>query len=285
MLLKPKMRVQLFDKEGIPLSDRLVDQYTETNNGPKEIHEGVMKIEFTFTNSDEVESGISYLQQLIGKLPLKDLQKRGRKSLTDSEPKAPKEKNLSKDEKTSLEVRLANFYNELESDKVAENQKTLITWLREDCNFALTTEEALEELGIKINLKKAHIGKYQWFLRCLKLGKRPIDDKFDTTIMLGLSVIGEPNEKVVVYENLEFKKKVIIPVPEKQYIFKRLPILRFPKFMSEEDRKTFRLEHRLLLNDPNKEISKFYQRWYKDVQIPVNILPKQIEKDYVNPGK
>lgn len=278
-MLKNKMRIQLFDKDGLPMSDRLVDQYTEFNRGPQEAHDGMIKIEFTFSDANEVNTGIDYLKQLIGNLPLRETQKRGRKPIGESS-------SSSTPNKENLEVRLLNFYNELESEKVSENQKTLIEWLRNDCNFSLTTEDALEELGIKINLKPNHKDKYQWFLRCLKIGKKPIEDKFDTTLLVGMKVIGEPSERVVIYENLEFKKKVNIPIPEKQYIFKKLPILRFPKFMNEEDRKTFRLEHRLILNDPTRELSKFYQRWYKDVQIPKEILPKQlVDLDYKNPGK
>ena len=42
---KPKLRVTTLSENGTPLSDRLVDAYTEMNSGPKVQHKGPIRVE------------------------------------------------------------------------------------------------------------------------------------------------------------------------------------------------------------------------------------------------
>ena len=47
---KPKLRITTLSENGTPLSDRLVDAYTEMNSGPKVQHKGPIRVEVTLTN-------------------------------------------------------------------------------------------------------------------------------------------------------------------------------------------------------------------------------------------
>tara|TARA_R110001632_G_scaffold29501_1_gene78274 strand:+ start:834 stop:1619 length:786 start_codon:yes stop_codon:yes gene_type:complete len=257
--MKSKTRIQLFDKEGKPLSDRLVDQYTEFNTGPKEAYDGQIRIEFNLQNQDEVSGAITYLEQLVGKSPLKELSKRGRK------PNSGYVNNT-----TAMEDARVKILEELKSKST--DQEKMIEFLRNDCNFALLTEEHMEEMGINLNLKKIHKAKgYMFYMRLLKLAKDPRNDKFDPMLAIGVKIL-EPSDKVLIYKDREFNTKLKIPIPPKKFIFKRQAILKFPKFMSEEERLKFRKENRELLANPDKTKSKFYNRWEPDCQIPKELL-------------
>lgn len=248
----------LSDIEGRPLTDRLVDQTTELAAGPKEAHDGIIKLEVTIENSEDTTNVIEYLQQLKGLVPIKENQPRGRKS-SGSTSKSKEQEDMDK--------RLA-VIDELEKDKNSLDQEQSILFLRNECNFVLMTEEHLEEMGIDLGLKKIHKGKYQWFLRALKLAKDPKNDKFDPNLAIGMKVLGEPADKVIVYHQLEFLKKLPIPAPKKKFVMKKQDILKFPKFMTPEERLKYRKEHRELMADKSKVQSKFYNRWEKDVVTP-----------------
>ena len=70
-VFKPKMRITTLDENGIYLSDRLVDAYTELYAGPKEQHKGPIRLEITLTNQEDVTSFKNYIDQLVGNLPIK----------------------------------------------------------------------------------------------------------------------------------------------------------------------------------------------------------------------
>ena len=77
-VFKPKIRVSLLSDNGAVTSDRLVDAYTELNTGPKEAHNGPIRIEITLTSSNEIANFKAYLDRLTGILPLKVTAGRGR---------------------------------------------------------------------------------------------------------------------------------------------------------------------------------------------------------------
>lgn len=252
--MKSKIRIQLFDKEGKPESDRLVDQYTEFNIGPKDKHDGQLKIEFNLQNQQEIKGAIIYLEQLMGLAPIKELKQRGRK------PMGAIKADVLQDSRNKI-------LEEIKSNKFVDQEK-LINFLRNDCNFALLSEQHMAEIGIDINLKKIHKDKgYFFFMRCLRLAKDPINDKFDPTLSIGIKIL-EPSEKIIIYQHRNYQEKLMVDLPDKKFIFKTQAILRFPKFMSEDERLKFRKENRELLANHEKKRSKFYRRWEPDVKIP-----------------
>tara|TARA_R110002020_G_scaffold131482_5_gene293972 strand:+ start:927 stop:1709 length:783 start_codon:yes stop_codon:yes gene_type:complete len=252
--MKSKIRIQLFDKEGKLESDRLVDQYTEFNMGPKDKHEGHIRVEFNLQNQQEVQGAIVYLEQLTGLTPVKILKQRGRKPMGAPKP------DVLEDSRTKI-------LEELKNKKFTDQEK-MINFLRNDCNFTLLSEQHMAEMGIELNLKRVHKDKgYYFFMRCLRLAKDPINDKFDPTLSIGMKIL-EPSEKVIIYRHRNYEEKLMVPVPDKKFIFKSQAILRFPKFMSEDERLKFRKENRELLANSDKKKSKFYRRWEPDVKIP-----------------
>ena len=68
---KPKLRVTTLSENGTPLSDRLVDAYTEMNSGPKVQHKGPVRVEVTLTNKQDIDNFKEYLDRLTGVLPAK----------------------------------------------------------------------------------------------------------------------------------------------------------------------------------------------------------------------
>ena len=70
-IFKPKLRITTLSENGTPLSDRLVDAYTEMNSGPKVQHNGPIRVEVTLTNQSEINNFKDYLDRLSGNLPIK----------------------------------------------------------------------------------------------------------------------------------------------------------------------------------------------------------------------
>lgn len=70
-IYKPKLRVTTLSENGTPLSDRLVDAYTEMNSGPKVQHKGPVRVEVTLTNKQDIDNFKEYLDRLTGVLPAK----------------------------------------------------------------------------------------------------------------------------------------------------------------------------------------------------------------------
>ena len=82
--IKPKMRITLLDSELRCISDRLVDQATEFMQGAKVKHTDPIKLEVVLTSKNDVESLKTYLDQLVGNLPIKVIGTRGRPASTSS---------------------------------------------------------------------------------------------------------------------------------------------------------------------------------------------------------
>lgn len=246
-----KMRIQLV-KDGMISSDRLVDQKIEFYNGPKEKHDGPMRIEFVFEDSSDAEGAITYIQKLLGKLPIeqKVIGTRGRK---------PGEEKTFND--TSREVLLK------EAIKNSQDQDKFITFLRER-DFVFITGEHLKKLIPEgYNIKSRHLEQYEWLVRRIKEAKDPRADKFDIALLLGIKILSDRSEKILLYMNGELGKNIKLEVPEKAFNFKQTNLIKFPHYMTHEEREKWGIEHRQLMANPAKKPSKFYVRWMKDVTV------------------
>lgn len=246
-----KMRVTLLDKEGRLLSDKLLTQDPEIYKGPGATHDGPMKIEFTFLDKNDVSKVNKYLDMLVGKLPIPT--KSTGKSANDSKVE------LDENKRESLIQTLLE----------KEDQDVAIKYLR-GLGFVFMYERDLKTFKIDFTPKKAHSGRYQWMVRKIKESKiSPLSDKFDPTILIGIKIDGERKEKVVVYLYNELYKKANIPIPDgTSETWDTSELLKYPKFMSYEERIKFSNEHRGLSTGSRKAPSKFYNRWLKYVMIP-----------------
>lgn len=256
MAYKPKMRIIGRDENGSIVNDRLVDQAIELSQGCKEKFNGPVTLEVTLGHKDTLPALIEYLRQLNGAIPLSE-------KTTTYIPKS----------KTVIMAHDAyqQFIRELGEFK---DQEKLIEYLR-SFGFNFYTNQHLEDLGIKINLKEKH-DRYQFMVKRVKATKDPLTEKLDTHVVVGIKVIGNHFDKVHVYyrnpemeqeDTLVYHSLIRMPWPENHTInFKKAKIgWKFPKHMGMEDRKKWRKEQAMLERYPERKASKFYDRWKPDV--------------------
>ena len=240
--MEKKIRIQFYSEDGQLVNDRLVSQDIELNTGPKETHLGPMRIEFSLMEPSDIGKAKLYLDKLIGSLPL--------------EVKLKKKKTDKEFEIEDREVFVSNLLGSV------NNQDELINKLREK-GFKFMMWDFLETFEFaELNIKEAHKEKYQWMLRCIKEGKNPAVDKYDPTIVFGIQMYGERSPKIVVYVDGEFVSSHEIGLVEKSKLtFKKTEMMKFPVYMTEQEREKFRYEVRQYQLNPEKEYSKFFLRW------------------------
>lgn len=255
---KPKIRIQLLDDESRVLDDRMVDQYTELINGPKKTHDGPLRVELTLMNQQDIDLFKEYLDKLKGKLPIKEMQTRGRPSTQSLSIESPREDILVNVEKI-------------------EDQDEVIKYLR-DLGFVFLLTEDFKEYFPEFEFDDKDIGKpnnsgqyldsLSWMVRCIKRAKDPKSDKYDKMIIFGFSLINGRSKKVVPYLYGERKKPLRIPVKDNTAISfsKVTELTKFPVYMVEAERLKFSTEMRKLMYSEDLKPSKFFLRWYRDVK-------------------
>jgi hypothetical protein len=268
-VFKPKIRTQLLTEDGLILTDRLVDQYIEFLNGPKDKHQGPVRLEIVLTNQADVASFKTYLDKLVGDLPVKQLQTRGRPASATEELNSPREDILNDVQKMVEQ---------------GSNQDEVIKYLRELGFVFLLTEDFLwyfntfefksRDIG-PVNDNGQYPAGMSWMVRRLKKSKDPKTDKYDPQIIFGFQIMNGRAEKVAVYLYKERAKPLKIPVPKKNALsFNNTEMTKFPKYMLEEERLKFSTEMRQLLMNDSKKPSKFFHRWYPDVIFPAPLQEK-----------
>lgn len=242
--MEKKLRIQLFDKEGALVNDRLVSQDPEIYSGPKDSHDGPIRVEFTLENKDDVEKVKTYLDKLTGILPL-DAQKKKKKV----------EKVFSTDNREKVLEEALRIGEEYGQDKMIEYLRNL--------NFSFMMSDFLKTFDFPmLNIKDRHFEKYQWMIHCIKRAKNPKSDKYDPMLIFGIQISSERSDKIVVYLNGEFVSYNNIAVPgETSLDFKKTNMIKFPHYMIEEEREKFRYELRQYQENPEKPLSKFFKRW------------------------
>lgn len=267
-VFKPKMRVTLMNSLGVPLSDRLVDAYSELLQGPKINHQGPIRLEVTLTNKEDINGFKEYIDRLTGSLPLKSPSAgRGRPSGNSSEKaiSEPREEILGDIKKMESE---------------GKSQKDVISYLRGLGFIFILTEDFLQyfpdfefnkkDIG-EPNGNKQYPESLSWMVRQIKKAKDIKADKYDPSLIFGFSIIKGSSKKVVPYLYKERQEPLKLLPPEKALSFSKVGFTKYPVYMTEEERFKFSTEIRQLLNQPEKKPSKFFLRWYKDVVFPNNI--------------
>lgn len=268
-VFKPKMRITTLNKDGSYLQDRLVDAYTELNTGPKFQHKGPVRLEITLQTKQDIDAFKTYIDQLSGNLPLKEITGRGRPS---NSPTANLE---SPREDIMLKVE--------EMAKNGENQDAIIKYLRELGFVFILTEDLLyyfpdfpfksKDIG-EANNNGQYLQSYSWMIRCIKRAKDPKSDKFDPMILFGFKVMNGPSKKVIPYLFKERKHPLQINTGKKILTFSTVEFTKMPAWMLPEERMKFSAEQRQLLENPDKQPSKFFLRWSHDVLLPDSIHEK-----------
>lgn len=263
VIFKPKMRVSLLSDNGAVTSDRLVDAYTELNAGPKESHNGPIRIEITLTNSLDVTNFKNYLDRLSGKLPLKLPGTRGRKPSTSSgELENPREEILADISKMAEE---------------GKSQKDIIKYLRGLGFIFMLTEDFLQYFPeFPFNHRDVnnphengqYLNSLSWMVRQIKQAKVPKSDKYDPQLIFGFSIINGPSKKVVPYLFKERQSPLRVNPAKKAMSFSTVGFTKYPTYMREDERLKFSTEIRQLINGQRKKPSTFFNRWIKDVRFP-----------------
>lgn len=255
MELQKNIHIQLFDPEGRITSERLVKQDPEFNLGPKETHDGPLRISLTLMESSDVEKAIVYLNKLSGKLPL-------------SAPAKPRGRIAGSTTVTDIDE---NRYETLLTEALSahpDNQDKFITFLRELGYIFVTGDFLKFIIPETYEIKERYLKEYQFLVKKTKEAKDPRNDKFDPVLIFGIRIIEVRYERVLFFMNGKLHSKARIPVPEKKPMTaKGTNLLRYPDYMTEEERFKFGNEHRMLFRDENRKPSKFYLRWYKDVRV------------------
>lgn len=252
--LKKNIRIQLFNEEGL-LSDRMVTQTTEFYAGPKEVHKGEMRIEFTITEQSDAKAASDYLLKLIGDLPIKTVKgTQGRKpgNVNNDDTFTPAKEDFIK----------------ITAEENKGNQDNFIKALRA-VGFAFVTSDYLKFMvPEEYKIKKLYLEDYQWLVRRTKVAKDPKNDKYDPQILIGIKIMSERSDRMILYTYGELQSSLRIPVPEKKAMkMSKTNLIKFPHYMTEDERLKWGAEHRLLFNNLEKKPSKFYNRWVRDVKV------------------
>lgn len=275
-IFKPKMRITLLTEDGVPVSDRLVDAYTELNTGPKLQHHGPVRLEVTLANTADISNFKTYIDRLSGNLPLKEPSAgRGRPAGVAKELESPREEILADVEKMISE---------------GKNQKDIIKYLRK-LGFVFMLTEDFKVYFPEFEFDKKDVGdptdngqypkSLSWMVRQIKRAKDIKADKFDPQIIFGFSILEGPSKKIVPYLYKERKKPLKSDPVKKSLSFSKVGFTKYPTYMREDERLKFSAEIRQLLNNPEKKPSKFFLRWAKDVRFPEEITDKM--SNIINP--
>lgn len=257
-MISSKLRLKLYDPESLHLmQDRLVEQSTEFNLGPKEKHLGPFTIELNLQTKEEVELAVNYLKKLALDLPL--------------EVKAIKKSSSSK----NLENMLSEKEPLLDLKKTviakATSQEELIELLR-TYDFKFTNAQYLEDFNTNkpgtIELNEKH-KEYQFMARLYKEAKDPINDKWDMRLVFGIKIMGERVAVVKVYMWGKFEESIKLAWKNKVAINfkKKEKFLGFPEFMDYPMRRKFRLEYKKIQENPDQEKTPFYKKWEPYVKV------------------
>jgi hypothetical protein len=253
MEIQKNISIQLFDEEGRILSERLVKQDPEFAVGPKDKHEGPLRLQFTLLESGDVDKAITYLQKLSGALPL-------------TSPNKPKGRVPG----AKITAEDVNRYEVLLNEAITlygDNQDKLITFLREMGYLFVTGEFLKLVIPETYEIRERYLKDYQFLVKRIKEAKDPRNDKFDPVLIFGIKIIEERSPRILTIMNGEVSKRVVDLPTEKAMTVKSTNLLKYPAYMTEEERYKFGIEHRTLFKDPTKKPTKFYLRWYKDVKV------------------
>lgn len=262
-----KMRIKLFDDSLKLTSDRLVEQQTEFNIGPKSDHKGPLALEVNLFSAQDVDSFVLYLKKLKGDLPLE----------TKNKPEKSQLKSLSK--MLSDKDTVQDLVNTVKAKQ--QFQEGLINYLRE-LQFRFLAADVVNEKSlenpdlVKFNMEKH--GDYQWMVRLMKEAKDPQNDKYDWRLMFGIKIVGEKVAVVKIYLWGKFSESWKLPWEKaKVNNFKKVEkVFIFPEFMDYAERRRWRLEHRKFLTATKDaapqevldyEFSKFYTKYKGYIKI------------------
>jgi hypothetical protein len=243
--MKTKMRIKTLNPDLTTLKDRLVDQDTEFQLGVSEKHTGPVTIEVTLRDKADISQFTKYLGQLLGDLPVTTRKVYG----------------LGKAKSPEIDIEpVKELWEEVK--KNCKTQDEVIKYLRER-NFVFVTSQFIQSKSMPIDLNIAQVDKYQFMIRLLKEAKDPKGDKYDPQLVVGINFIGKEKGKTIKpYLYGKELDSIKLPWSEKPGInFKKIAFIKFPHYMTQDERDKYSLESRKMRLNPELKPTKFYLRW------------------------
>lgn len=239
--MKPKIRIKFLNKDLVTIKDRLTDQTIEFTQGPVEKHTGPIQLEVTLMNKQDITSLFTYMERLAGDLPV--LQK---KTYT------------KKGESTSVmeEEPLKELVHEIKTK--CKTQDEVIKFLRER-HFVFLSHEFIKDFKLPIPIKDKH-SDYSFMVRKIKEAKDPKNDKYDPQLAIGIK-LDKSKELTVIYLYDESSIHKLPWAKKSDINFKSIKPMRFPVYMTEEERNRYRVEKAKYTNNTELPKSKFFLRW------------------------
>lgn len=249
--------------------DRLVEMATEFRNGPKDKHDGSIRIDGTFKTREELEGLVTYLQALALDMPLPEKGAR----------KTSKSTIMPTDQIEELIKTIS------QGTKRFKGQEDVLEYLR-SLNFILVTADHWVDICKandwpwkfkKTKDKRALHTNWVFMVRIIKIAKDPANDKYDPQIAFGFKLIGDRIDKIQVYRDGKWLQSVDKEWNEKGEVnFKvKEKFYKFPAAMNYDERAKWRTEDRKALTNPDYVPSKFYYRWKEHVTI---LAPLRVKK-------
>jgi len=243
--ISKKLRIQLYDKDFNQISDRLVEQDIEFAKGPKSSHNGPLRLDACLYTQEDTNLYIAYLNRLTGLLPLET-----------TKPKKLKALNSEEDTEGFRE----DIVKQLQ---VVKTQEEAIKLLR-SLNFVFMTYEELQDREYVSQIIPGTPG-HGFMIRMVKESKNPLTHKYDPILKVAFN-IGKAKEDYFYIWLFDEMLKVKVPwKDEEKMTFKKTEMSKFPPFMILEEREKFRTELYLLRKDEEREPSKFFLRWMREV--------------------
>jgi hypothetical protein len=121
-------------------------------------------------------------------------------------------------------------------------------------------------LGFKFPKRK----EYQWMVRVLKYGKKPKNDQFDFTLLIGIKWIGKKKKSILIYYKGVQRAKLVRDWRQKDNLNmkkKKVP-MKFPDIMTIDERKRWRSIRRRveMERNINEKDQKFHDRFLGDIR-------------------
>ena len=251
--MEKKIRIQKFSNDFVIQEDKLLMQDAEFNIGPKQKHEGPIRIEFSIFDSNDVERCIKYLGRLAGLMPLHTPKQKGKKAM-------PLASNSDREQYLS---RIMEGIN----DGTIKDQKKLTSELRKNL-FVFLDKDLLSSLDLLGKIPAELLAKpHQVMMQQMKEGKDPKADKYDPQLIFMVDILERKSKfvYVVLYGELKEKFKLDQHDNLKPARLDRKTFIKFPVYMREDEREKYRRELRIYMKDQDKEKSKFFLRWHPDV--------------------
>lgn len=257
-----KIRIQVLDDEHNVLSTKVLKLSTFGNSVDLLSNLKKGQVNFNFT-AENIESYSNYIRT-FRKIYREGIRLEKEKENQILRPK--KRHKPSKDNQNWEDYREKFIRDAIEKSK--NNQDAFIHILRENDFVFMDSITLLDRFpNLSKHISKIKLGKYQWMLKVLKFGVSPEKDSFDPLILIGIKISPERDRKIVVYHNKKFLYSLLMEIPKRLDGVKPKPVqlIKYPDWMTYDERQKWGKEHRKLLADPELKPSKFYDLYNTDI--------------------